>query len=155
MCFQPACKHYPPTRCWLTPAIYSAPMMTCGMGIIWCHIPLSEFQVRCVVDDSGGTSIHTLSFETEAKERRGDGKWKQRLFFYQIHISVVLILLNDWTGTKGMFSDLEMFLYRYPDLHFSITLSQRCLECSLFTWWRLYVTSKTNRLMIQVCPIKM
>lgn len=33
-------------------------------------IPLNELQVRCEVDDGGGSSVHTLSLQTEAKDRK-------------------------------------------------------------------------------------
>ena len=43
-------------------------------------------------------------------------------------------LMMDLTDLWGMFSELEMFLYPSPDLYFSITFSQRCVECFLSSW---------------------
>lgn len=58
MCFCPAWEHYKH----IFSAVYGALMKARAVRIMWSHLPLSELQVRRVVDDSGGTAVHALSF---------------------------------------------------------------------------------------------
>lgn len=86
-------------------------------GNIWPDVPLSELQVRRVVDHGGAAAVQTLSFQTEAKERRQDRKSKhQRLFFYQIYsCAIFLLFLNDW------FRDVQCScIHHHLVLYFSI-----------------------------------
>lgn len=118
MCFQPACKCSTPKQALDEPNCW--PQLIFDINI-WPHIPLSELQVRRVVNHSGAAAVHTLPLQTEAVEKRRDGQ-SNRLFV--IYSWATFSIFNDWFNcTLYDFQCFENILVLIPWLQ----LCNRCV----------------------------